>query len=566
MKHLIICLIAFLINLIGHPSYSQYENYFNINNIAFKDFEYPSAKPDELKFSEDEKTLIAVFNNLNGFRLLKIDCDSKTPIFDKVFPIKNLAFYRFSPNKKQMLIERARIRQLIYIPNVEIPEKFYTIDVAYRYSFDWIDEENIFLDDQVFNLKSWNFNNNITKAMGKKMLDDRDQYFKSNYNKNFQLFFKNTFSRIRNGVHETGSGLWIQSVNDPSSERVLFYDDNNECANAIVSLNSKRVAYYFKSRIIIRTAYLVKKDYKYVCIDISNLNTEEFQSRKSYLIQNINQECYVEADVYAARIHPVSGEVIEGGTNLKGKVQIVGYEGNTLIGRIISTVNNNDNINGNDFIKVIRTLSYGTINGDQGADGRQRGWVNPKYLNYHQGISINLNNRINSCVKANSLLKKETRVTESTNSTLGNNKGHYNNELPGATYLSSQNVYYKSNKINVVEVYVVDGQDRQLTDLNVKVGTPIYIHIFFTGLRKNITGKYQYTYSQYLENSDGKVEASSGDINEESKIAGVLLNIGGGLNSIPSNISHKEVYLSFRIKDRNSDGLTVGVLKFRVVR
>jgi hypothetical protein len=134
----------------------------------------------------------------------------------------------------------------------------------------------------------------------------------------------------------------------------------------------------------------------------------------------------------------------------------------------------------------------------------------------------------------------------------------------GDYQLFDNNVYYKAQGLEITALAVEDINRKPITDSKIKLGEVLYLKFKIKRLNGN-TGKFTYILANHLEDIEGKVyraESVLREIDNETS----WITIPGRISTMPANINSKEAYMSYKIKDRYSDAIIQGFIKFTVVQ
>lgn len=332
---------------------------FNVSDVTFEDFGYESTSPPrKLFFSDGENFLNAVYSYTTFFKLVRINCHTKA-ITESIHKFPNADEVLISPDQTKMLVRdiynpsTGNYGFLYYFPNINDKDKFYKIDLGTASAYRWMNNDNIYFNYKVFNLTSWNYVNENSV---------REENTGNVANNPFRIFYGQ--STRYGGGGNLFNGLWIESVNDEPNVNThlnIFFDENKECENVKVSPGSSFVAYYLNKKVWVRRALIQPKTQKYFCLDFSQFNGEYWDRQLQLIRTRLSQQGFISATAFYPRTHPVTGEIIEGGVSRKAVMQIVGIKGNFFVLRFLKGINNEDEVNTNDFIKEINGYSFKTL-------------------------------------------------------------------------------------------------------------------------------------------------------------------------------------------------------------
>ncbi len=567
MKKVIILIFLTGISLI---SKSQSSTPFNITNLKFKDQKYKCVRPAAIKFSTDENFLYIGFNTANNFKFIKYDCEKAKIEYEYYYDVKNVNNFVISPDEANVVLFLPD--GMYYLPSFQSKNKVYKMASAGNLSgTGWMNENQICSGaGSIFDISSWTSSYPQNREP-EKIASQYIQQFNSNINTNYQLFFEK-----RSGYSQIG--LWVQSIRDPESHKQIFADNNNDSYPYAVSLYSKRSAYFNNDGILIKTGFISNDNSEAFCFEIKNpygASNEGFWSNeKDNLIKRLQKGEYIEARIFAARFHPVTGETLGPSEQAKAELQIIKIEGNTVTARLAKKIISNTVVNENDYVGFIHA-NWGKIEQPKSSwmTGLS-GFANPSfYTEYHNEVKIKQSSQIKKCDNLESY-----EVNSNSNNILTNSKkeensnysepgfsGHYSGIISKEYTKGGENIYYRNSNCSISNLHFVDANNVSTTNNIVAQGKGLYLILTLLNFVQR-NGKFEYYQSSYMEDATGTVYAKSENLNFQSTKPSLEAIVGGGLRSLPSGVTEKPLYISFKIEDKFSDAKIEGFFKIIVVR
>lgn len=161
----------------------------------------------------------------------------------------------------------------------------------------------------------------------------------------------------------------------------------------------------------------------------------------------------------------------------------------------------------------------------------------------------------------------DTITGENDSHTLNNTpsyNGGYGNEFPGGEFsVIGNSIYYKTNGLKVISISMVNDNETIISPSSIKIGQHFYVRIVVSGLKLK-KDKYRYILAQRQDDLKDVSYGGTGNVNDEGKLDPLMVQLGGGISSLPNYVTSKQFYFSFKVVDRNSDGYLHGFLKFTV--
>lgn len=364
MKKITSLLIPLL--LMSVLSFSQTDPFFDVNEIKFKDFKIDNIVPIAMEFSDDEKFLFIISQNLDKLVLTKYDCQlNGEMIFSKPFSFSGFTSFKSSPDNKSILLQNNN-GILYYWYDCQNRDKYIETGNIAVSAYSFANNNLIFSKSTIwhlFDIDKWAYDESAG-FLGFNVLSlfaMRDEMLKSLTEKNtkYKLYFGNKNENNTTNYSDYAYKLWLKEIgNENMMKEILSFQDLGENRNYVrtVSGNSKRVAYFNGKNITVKNVFKTNVSHEYFCFDldnsIQNYSSNSLEELKENFKMKLKRKDFIQARVCDSRVHPITGAPLGAGVP-KAWIQIIKIEGNTFFGRFKESIRANTSITENDFIDLI---------------------------------------------------------------------------------------------------------------------------------------------------------------------------------------------------------------------